>query len=1545
MASHGAGEHEATLVHHHLPCDEASAKPSSIDRRSRKWLLGNAGTLSATCKPCIAYAQLQNDIYLLPENMRRCTSRITDENEEVAGATETSVKAAVSSIKATTAAASIKATAAASIKATAAAASVKTTAAASVKTTSAAASIKATAATSVKATAAASIKATATAVVTSVKATAAASVKATAATVATSVKATEAASVKTTTAEASVKTTTAAAASVKTTAAASVKTTAAAPVKATAAASVKATAATSVKAREAAASVKTTTATAAAAASVKTTAAAASVKAKAAETSVTATTHSVGHERVKTGKYQASPKTSSSPSYESGFSSGNSETSNNENLNKVLINDVNNSKQNSAVNTIAVHSQKNEKTDDSSRKNTRRCSIEAEQCSKKGGNDDSKTHGRKDDKNNFVPDVENEERLPGAMKLSSSNSVNSQRRVPIKIYANSASVKVSSDTPTFATRGKQRDMGVANIQPMTVPLLPLAPARVTATQRMRALSPTPGSSNRGHPSRSSSAQQAPVVLQLLKPNNQPVSITKIDMDRQELREWPSDEKISTSTNTTVTSGGSMASQQKGGATVLSLQNNHITKICPTTALSSVVLLDLYHNKLGSLHGLALLPALRVLLVAKNRLTRLDGLAEVIHLEVLDLHGNQLQHLHGLSNLKKLRVLNAAGNLLREVSGLRGLDSLLELNLRRNLIRSVSDLHYLPRLQKLFLAHNEIFRYEDMSCVQGCLKLKELSLHHNPLSRHSLYFYIALTKFYRLKRLDEREIDLEMRKTAERMLQKAKDREKARSSRLHSAVSRANAICSARDNWNRLKVAHKRFRSGMSAATPVQHDKKASGEESKESKKESPNIVVHMIQNSHEDEPCGQGEELNTNSTLAVDNNQVQQIQEDSKAATQLNNQETEIVRREDCNEETTEVNIHDDIHVREPSPEKAMLNLVSEQAAKDQPEKSNENSTIKISRDGTDDYIDVHVEDVSTESSFDSDIVSNGHETSENAVERYQSSPNLLVTQATITDSGIENESPDEVTAVNHNSLKSTLLARSVSCWNLVLPIKNNLRIAQEAQITDKVPQAMPNNAKPRLKKPLVMPEKKPLRKSASSRSLVSLPEHRTIEKLSETLGKDSECLKNIENARPKTASYGSTKKMSCKMLYDKEMASSCDSLSSSESYTNSRNNLCSTATASSHAKLQSSKSTKSNEKVASGDPILSSNSNSNKNSAHLNKTNTNVGNSAGSMLQPPPLTHRHSVGSLNTSKNLVPTTLTNPNTATPATGLLRQQGKNYLAEIDSGMLNLYGQGALNCVDLQWDRSAAASATTAKFQYINFDEAITVFSKLRVKFPKLQNFVFEETHLARFGQLNALAELHQVRSVSVGQDGNPIVEHPQWRYYAIFRLSHWGLMVINGKPVSDEERQEAMVQFGALSQLAFMCLPRDHLTALMLASRSKSEGSNSEGVGEAAGGAAGLGAPHLQELIGKEALQYRQASGDPAVAEVSKEVLVVLLSVKQQIFLVGLRLSQLTNAIVGSSEKMTAAFNTSGLANAAHHNAKFMPDTRLKKEKKKLHFE
>ena len=96
------------------------------------------------------------------------------------------------------------------------------------------------------------------------------------------------------------------------------------------------------------------------------------------------------------------------------------------------------------------------------------------------------------------------------------------------------------------------------------------------------------------------------------------------------------------------------------------------------------------------------------------------------------------------------------------------------------------------------------------------------------------------------------------------------------------------------------------------------------------------------------------------------------------------------------------------------------------------------------------------------------------------------------------------------------------------------------------------------------------------------------------------------------------------------------------------------------------------------------------------------------------------------------------------------SSAITRYQGKNFLAEIDLGCLSFYGQGSLSCFDHNWDKTAAQAVTSVKFQYLNFDDMSANFHKLKVKFPKLQNFTFEETNLCKCSQLNEIAKFVQV---------------------------------------------------------------------------------------------------------------------------------------------------------------------------------------------------
>lgn len=127
--------------------------------------------------------------------------------------------------------------------------------------------------------------------------------------------------------------------------------------------------------------------------------------------------------------------------------------------------------------------------------------------------------------------------------------------------------------------------------------------------------------------------------------------------------------------------------------------------------------------------------------------------------------------------------------------------------------------------------------------------------------------------------------------------------------------------------------------------------------------------------------------------------------------------------------------------------------------------------------------------------------------------------------------------------------------------------------------------------------------------------------------------------------------------------------------------------------------------------------------------------------------------------------------------------------GSDYLAEICGRSLNIYGHGALRYIDKSWSSEKANDVVTVKFTYVNFNGITCVLTKLKNRFPNAESFIFRETNIYCLGQINALAEVQGLYSLEIESEGNPVTEK-NWRSYAIFRLTHWGLKVINNIEVN-----------------------------------------------------------------------------------------------------------------------------------------------------------
>lgn len=129
-----------------------------------------------------------------------------------------------------------------------------------------------------------------------------------------------------------------------------------------------------------------------------------------------------------------------------------------------------------------------------------------------------------------------------------------------------------------------------------------------------------------------------------------------------------------------------------------------------------------------------------------------------------------------------------------------------------------------------------------------------------------------------------------------------------------------------------------------------------------------------------------------------------------------------------------------------------------------------------------------------------------------------------------------------------------------------------------------------------------------------------------------------------------------------------------------------------------------------------------------------------------------------------------------------------RLTGGDYLIEICGRHLNIYGQGALRFIDKPWNVNKAHDVNVVKFNYVNFNSIAGFLGKLKHRFPNVDNLFFKETNIVCLGQLNALSALQGLHTLNVDPEGNPICEK-NWHSYAVYRLSHWGLKVINNKEV------------------------------------------------------------------------------------------------------------------------------------------------------------
>ncbi|XP_051898656.1 leucine-rich repeat-containing protein 49 isoform X3 [Pristis pectinata] len=158
---------------------------------------------------------------------------------------------------------------------------------------------------------------------------------------------------------------------------------------------------------------------------------------------------------------------------------------------------------------------------------------------------------------------------------------------------------------------------------------------------------------------------------------------------------------------------------------------------------------------------------------------------------------------------------------------------------------------------------------------------------------------------------------------------------------------------------------------------------------------------------------------------------------------------------------------------------------------------------------------------------------------------------------------------------------------------------------------------------------------------------------------------------------------------------------------------------------------------------------------------------------------------------------------------------------ESHLAELERDTLHLYGFGALESLERSWGVQTAAAVTTVSFMFIDFDEIIPMLPRLRIKFPNILHFKFQDTNLHKLQQFNALALGRRLDQLTVSPQGNPVVNFSLWKYYVLFRLNHFGLQKINGVEVTPMDVVMGERLFGILARVAASHLPQPRLLSLL----------------------------------------------------------------------------------------------------------------------------
>ncbi|XP_062595804.1 leucine-rich repeat and IQ domain-containing protein 1-like [Saccostrea cucullata] len=167
---------------------------------------------------------------------------------------------------------------------------------------------------------------------------------------------------------------------------------------------------------------------------------------------------------------------------------------------------------------------------------------------------------------------------------------------------------------------------------------------------------------------------------------------------------------------------------------LDLSNNKITRIGGLESLRRLHTLKISNNQLISTAGLNDTPTLQLVDISNNHLQTVEDISKLCLLQTLMVSSNNLQKLPCLRNHVLLRVLCLEDNSIGDLEELQSdwLPLLEILNLSQNSIEELVPLNNLLILRHFDISHNQVIDVESLaSSVEKCVHLESLCVTGNP----------------------------------------------------------------------------------------------------------------------------------------------------------------------------------------------------------------------------------------------------------------------------------------------------------------------------------------------------------------------------------------------------------------------------------------------------------------------------------------------------------------------------------------------------------------------------------------------------------------------------------------------------------------------------------------------------------------------------------------------------------------------------------------------------------------------------------------------